>query len=493
MTIPAGWTQESTNLYANNSFYIDQVNYQIKVNSETGNMDLYVQSSFGNTLFARSDSGNNLTFVESGKTKFIESLPPNQRSGLTSQSAISQYLSTKFSLPANTYRANLINGVGNSTFTNMPGINNIPQSASPPKTPISVPSTSSNPITASLDILKDPFSGAKDIDFSSTDEKSLFKNFLLKYPQDLLEKKQDTLVITQFKYTPPNQNFITNLDDIVINGLTRTKYSTDIIGTVILPIPQGISDSNNVGWGPDTMANLQAAAVSSIAKDLPGYAGAAGLGALLGGVTGTGAGSGGKTGLAIKLQTDLINQLGKSQGLKASFGAGLVSTIAGAAGYEVSPESILARGFGIAPNSNLELLFSGPSLRQFTFTYRMSPRGETESKSIRNIIRFFKQGMAARKQANTSGSTASFFLGTPNVFDLKYTYNGRDQIKGLNRFKRCALVGFSVNYAPDGQWASYDGSNPGQPVSVVITLSFNELDPVYNTDYNETANDEVGF
>ncbi len=501
MTIPAGWTQESTNLYTTNTFNVGTVNYQMKVNSQTGAMDLYVQSSTGNTLFARSNSGNNLTLVSSGQNAFVNSLPPNQRTNLTSASSVANYLSTNFSLQANTARANVINGLGvSSNFTNMPGVNGVTQSAAPVATPTTVASTSgtgnaiSDAVSTGIDILRDPFSGARGINFNSTDEKSLFANFLLKYPQDLLENQQDTLVIEQFKYSPPNSNFLTqSLENIVTGGLTRSEYSKEILGTVILPIPQGVTDSNNVDWGGDNLSQLSAAATSAVAQNLPTYAGMTALGALFGQVAGTGAGQGAQAAAGTQLNFDLAKAFSGSAPLKTLFGAGLVSTILGQAGYEVPPESMLARGFGIAPNSNLELLFSGPTLRQFTFTYRMSPRGETEAKAVRNIIRFFKQGMSPRKQQTTSGSTASFFLGTPNIFRMKYTYNGTNQIKGLNRFKDCALTGFSVNYSPDGQWSSYGGTDPGQPVSVIISLSFNELDPVYNTDYNATSDDEVGF
>ncbi len=503
MTIPAGWTREgSTNVYTTRTFNVGSVNYAMKVNSQTGGMDLYIQSSLGDGApFARANSGNNLTLNPDRKNDFINSLPPSERAGLTSDQKISQYLSSKFSLQANTARANLINGLGvGSNFTNMPGVNGVAQSAAPVATPTSVASTSgtgnfiSDLTKTSLDILNDPFAGAQGINFNSTDEKSLFANFLLKYPQDLLETQQDTLVIQQFKYSPPNNNFLTQgFSSIVTGGVRRTQYLTDNVGTVILPIPQGVTDSNNVDWGGDNMSQLSAAASAAVTQNLPAYAAATALGAVGGAMLGGGIGQGAQMAAGNALNLQLISQLGNSAALKTLFGSGLVSSIVGQAGYEVPAESMLARGFGIAPNSNLELLFSGPTLRQFTFTYRMSPRGEQEAKAVRNIIRFFKQGMSPRKQQTTSGSTASFFLGTPNVFRMKYTYNGTNQIKGLNRFKDCALTGFSVNYSPDGQWSSYGGTDPGQPVSVIISLSFNELDPVYNTDYNATSNDEVGF
>ena len=52
---------------------------------------------------------------------------------------------------------------------------------------------------------------------------------------------------------------------------------------------------------------------------------------------------------------------------------------------------------------------------------------------------------------------------------------------GVNKFKPCALTNVAVNYTPEGQWMAYDR---GMPISVVMTLSFNELEPIYDTDYS---------
>ena len=145
------------------------------------------------------------------------------------------------------------------------------------------------------------------------------------------------------------------------------------------------------------------------------------------------------------------------------------------------PESILARGFGIVPNSNMELLFTGPTLRDFTFAYRMSPRSEEEARHVKRIIRFFKQGSAPKKLNSTGGAGGrSTFLGTPNVFKLRYITTGNKDISGLNKFKICALRSVAVNYAPDGTWAAYD---EGQPVSLTMSLNFQELEPIYESDY----------
>jgi hypothetical protein len=154
------------------------------------------------------------------------------------------------------------------------------------------------------------------------------------------------------------------------------------------------------------------------------------------------------------------------------------------AGFEVPAETILARGFGIVPNSNLELLFQGPTLRQFGFSWRMSPRSAKEATNVKRIIRMFKQGSAARKLNSESGAgAASLLLGTPNVFKLSYKTAGNKEISGLNKFKICALVNMNVVYAPDGQWAAYA---EGQPVSLQMSLNFQEIEPVYESDYQDT-------
>ena len=148
------------------------------------------------------------------------------------------------------------------------------------------------------------------------------------------------------------------------------------------------------------------------------------------------------------------------------------SRILATLGIETSAEAILARKEGVVPNSNLELLFSGPTLRQFSFVYKMSPRSKPEASIVNQILRFFKQGMSARKQnAKGGGELAggrSYFLGTPNVFRLQYRTDENEAIKGLNRIKTCALTGTSVNYTPEGAFASYE---KGQPVSCLLYTS----------------------
>ena len=157
-------------------------------------------------------------------------------------------------------------------------------------------------------------------------------------------------------------------------------------------------------------------------------------------------------------------------------------------GFQVSPESILARGAGVVPNNNLALLFNSPTLREFTFSWKMSPRSREEATRVNNILRFFKQGMAAKKSNNSRGSGgSSYFLGTPNVFDIHFKtakikdYEILDRNDSVLRIKTCACTGAAVNYTPEGMWNAYE---KGQPVAITLTLRFNELEPIFDTDYD---------
>ena len=337
-----------------------------------------------------------------------------------------------------------------------------------------------------------------ELDFEFTD--SLIQGLSnLKYPEDALydgyTQGQDYIRIKQYKYQPPNKDLIQRggqgLVDIgLVEGLARKSARKQQLGLVRLPMPNQIQDSNNVSWGPDQISNLTAAIASgvlprvspeNINKILSGD-----FSNLLQGVKNMnpfqeGQGEGGT--LARNALAALKTAQGGA-GAQGIIGAKLLNM----AGFDVSAESILARGRGVIPNNNMELLFNAPALREFQFNWKMSPRSQEEAVVVNKIIKFFKAGMAVKKQNNTgSGSGASYFLGTPNIFDVQFITTGNEQIDGIMRIKECACTACAVNYTPEGNWAAYE---QGQPVSVIMTLKFSELEPIYDIDYLENKPDQ---
>lgn len=307
----------------------------------------------------------------------------------------------------------------------------------------------------------------------------------IKYPSDMEISRQDHMTIQQFRYVPPNaESIFSGAAKIWTNGLGRGADRRETaLGIVYLPMPNQVVDSNSCAWDESVMNNLAAGAMAAVGSNLGGYAGAAFGGQVLQGTTGVGSP---QMMVLIGLLSDLATSgaLENNPALQGLARASIQDKILNMAGLAVDPETILARAAGIVPNSNLEFLFKGPTLRKFNnFSWRMTARSLEEAKAIRHLIRFFKQGMAPKKFTGRSGEP-SFMLGTPNVFKLEYKTVGNKINQAVNQFKTCALTQFATNYSPDGFWAAYD---EGQPLSVSISMAFTELEPIYDTDYQQSS------
>ena len=336
----------------------------------------------------------------------------------------------------------------------------------------------------------------------------------LKYPIDAdYGNTQDYMLINQFTYRPPSKGIffpeggmkegIQQGVDILKSGVKSGTPKEKAIGLVKLPMPNTLVDSNNVSWGKDTL-NAVTAAVSSAAMGvsgdtlnglvnfIQGFDTSQPLEALMGGLKQFGQGAQdvfkevGSAGSSLGdeiLRGDNanVNLLGRTV-----VGSSLLNFLQ----QQVSPETILARGAGVVPNNNLALLFNSPTLRDFEFAWKMSPRSKEESIRINNILRFFKQGMAVKKATGTRSGGASYFLGTPNVFDITFKtgrsdndfYEILDRNDSVVRIKTSACVGATVNYTPEGQWNAYE---KGQPVTITLKLKFSELEPIFDTDYDD--------
>lgn len=312
----------------------------------------------------------------------------------------------------------------------------------------------------------------------------------LQYPKDANYvgngDLQDSLVINQYFYKAPLSDLFSKdsvsgstsstfnpnvLQKFISTGLQRNTNLREHVGTIRLPVPNNIQDASQVGWEGANASTLQ---MGLFMSTLGGVMGSQNPFSLLQNIT---AGTG-----------DIINKLGDlPPELKLQLSALVSKTLLGKLGVNVDTDQAIARATGAIPNPNLELLFSGPSLRAFQFSFTLAPQDDDEAKDVRSIIRFFKQGMAPRKLKG--GKSAQFLLGSPNVFSLQYK-SGKDRITSMNAFKICALTSAAFNYTPTGQYSVYDDPNAkSQPVATQMTLNFQELTPIYNTDYEPGSTD----
>ncbi len=239
------------------------------------------------------------------------------------------------------------------------------------------------------------------------------------------------------------------------------------IGTVILPIPGGIQDSQQVSWTEDTINPFQLAlaniALDSIGKDL---------------------GEGAQT------ASDLVKSALNSEDTKSALGTYIAAQASGA-------QRLQTRTTGSVMNPNMELLFNAPNIRNFSFAFTLAPRSREEAKTVIRIIRFFKQGMAPIR------SKSRLFLKSPHTFRLAYKHKGSENEGGrrnnpatdhpyLNKFKECAMGSFGVNYTPNGPYSTYED---GVMTAYNITMNFQEMNPIYNDDYGSSGPlpAEIGF
>ena len=247
-------------------------------------------------------------------------------------------------------------------------------------------------------------------------------------------------------------------EDLGATSQDRIKFDMlddkkKIVGTAFLAIPSGISDTNACNWGENSLNAAQQMAAAVAFKGI---------------TKGVGAG---------------VEEVGKSlekvfgddkspTGLAAFFAATAVGTDAAA---------LLSRTSGIVLNPNLQLLFNGPTLRPFSFTFKMSARSQSEAKIIITILNFFKRGMSSIK------TKSNLFLKAPHTFKIQYRHLGGVH-PYIGKIKECALQSITTNYTPEGQYATYVD---GYMVSYEIQMQFQELEPIFNNDYESTS--EIGY
>ena len=87
------------------------------------------------------------------------------------------------------------------------------------------------------------------------------------------------------------------------------------------------------------------------------------------------------------------------------------------------------------------------------------------------------------------------FLKSPDTWRIRYMNQQAQEHQYLNRFKECAMMSSSVNYTPDGSYATYepDDNGSGSMVSYQLTLNFQELEPVFDSDYKDLSTDVIGY
>jgi len=135
-------------------------------------------------------------------------------------------------------------------------------------------------------------------------------------------------------------------------------------------------------------------------------------------------------------------------------------------------------------NPHMAVAFTGVPFRTFEFQYQMMAREESESFTIREIIRQFKENMHPSIQEGDGRTLGRYWL-YPNNFKISF-YTPVDGSVSLFRVDTCALTGMDVNYAGSNV-PTFFGSN-GMPVDIRLTLRFKELRILTKEDFTDEKN-----
>ena len=285
----------------------------------------------------------------------------------------------------------------------------------------------------------------------------------LYYPETIATSKQDRIIFSM-RHISGSRDINFNFGNNKPLGIGK-RTTTGINGSVTLPIPGGISDSNNVKFDNDSLDVF----------------GALGFGAALNPAAAAEAGT--------KLLSEALNS--SPDELRESLGGQTGSNIIAGLRIRLAEIAMGRKGLssrigGGVLNPNMELLFQAPGMRTFRFIFTMSARSRTEATQIKKIIRFFKQGMSVKR------STDNIFIVSPNTFKIQYfTGDGREH-PSIGKIKECALTDLNTTYGNGSTYMTFD--DPDRTLTTYkIDMTFKELDPITEDDYKEIDQDKDEF
>jgi len=228
-------------------------------------------------------------------------------------------------------------------------------------------------------------------------------------------------------------------------------FSKKSIGQIILYMPHQINESYRANWAAGELGQVGAMIKQGVKQFKRGASGWE----IAGSAVGTGTGSAAIAGL---------------------------QKAAGIIGQESLVQLGLKEYDKIAVNPHMEQFFNGVEFRNFSFTFKFSPRNQKEANEVQAIIRAFKFYSAPSFYESSSYGA---FWQYPNQFGIEYWNQAK-----LHKIRMCACTSVDVNYAGAGVNATfYDG----HPVETDLTLNFVELEQMTKADFQQADGAKGGY
>lgn len=261
-----------------------------------------------------------------------------------------------------------------------------------------------------------------------------------------------------------------SLSNVQLSSVARTKAKRPL-ATVLLPVPDALNYTDSMDWSEEN--------IGAVGKILPSIA---------------------------KGFTDAnAEQMGSNLTTLAQNGlAGMILSQMSQKNIGISGEGLTQGIAGKVLNPYKEQIFRGVSMRNFSFTWKLVPRNKPEQARIDNIIKALRyhalpnySGVSAfeGEEGNTFNELSDRWLSVPRIFNLSWMYNEQNnEIKTLPRIKPAVLTNITVNYTPDGVWATHYSSDMGpSPVAYNLQLDFKETEIITGTEVVPFGTGEGGY
>lgn len=293
-----------------------------------------------------------------------------------------------------------------------------------------------------------------------------------RYPNNIKDKHTDYVMFEFGAYIPPyagDPEGARDNSDEAKAPTDRSKYQnynasanafqpyTDSdLKPIILYMPQDIQTESKQNWNGKAISNL----------------GGAGLG-LFGG------------------NADKLKNYNFGQGMQSAVSALVTAALNAVPGVggNFTLNDVLGSTQGVILNPNVEILYDSLELREFTLKFKMTPHDGNESLTIKKIVQVFRKA-SMPSYNGTSGSNltttnaealrGSNVIGLPSMCRVSFM-RGSELHSWLPQYKTCAIQKVTVNYTPDGAYATF---GDGSPVATELTVSFLESKLLFAEEIN---------
>ena len=271
-----------------------------------------------------------------------------------------------------------------------------------------------------------------------------------RYPSEVL---QDFITITASDYVSSSGRG--NVVSLVDNRVRNYVPGPSVGSVIILPIPDLPNMASQQKFGPMSGA-LNTVLAGGLAEAYNNISEAVDAGNASGVDVG---------GIAQRLSAQFAQQGGPVAREVASAMAGAVVGVNGAQFQTLASGEIT--------NPNIELLYSGPSLRSYSMSWTLAPKSKKEALNVYNIINQLKRFHLP--------SLNGGMLTVPKVFKLQTHIQGKPS-KQYQIYKPCVLEAFSVKQDATGQHMTLPD---GAPVVTSMSCVFKEINITTSEDFRD--------